>query len=93
MFKKKITKKLPYRSVTRLIPHTRHMLDYLHTKNQLKLSIIKGYRAQSLLRNFAHAHSNRESQGLKRLSRGSIWSLLPYETLCKKQNSKIFINS
>ena len=29
---KYITTNLPYRSVTRLIPNTRHMLDYLHKK-------------------------------------------------------------
>ena len=81
MFKKNRTKNLPYRSVTRLIPNTRHMLDYMHKNNQLKISIFKGDRAQSLSRNFAHAHSIRESQGLKRLARVSIWSLLPYETI------------
>ena len=41
--------------------------------------------AKPLLRNFAHAQSTRESQRLKRLSRVSIWSLLPYETIWNKR--------
>ena len=75
MFKKNITQNLPYRSVTRLIPNTRHMLDYMQKKNQLKIFIFKGDRAQSWFRNLAHAHSNGESQGLKRILRGKPRSL------------------
>ena len=47
MFKKNITQNLPYRSVTRLIPYTRDMLDYMQKKIQLKIFIFKGDRAQS----------------------------------------------
>ena len=39
MFKKNITQNLPYRSVTRLVPNTRHMLGYMHKNNQLKILI------------------------------------------------------
>ena len=36
MFENNVEKDVPYRSVTRVIPYTKHVLDYLHKKIRSK---------------------------------------------------------